>query len=108
MTDLQSRLGIIGLDDKDSDYLLAQSLNAMTKASSEATLERIVAEAKVRFLQDSDPGLIEGEINLLPQTDTRTAQNGLLATLRNSKARGSRDWTLASRAGSSSLRAISS
>ena len=65
LTGLQAKLGIIGLNETGNDYLFAQSLGSMSKAASDATIERIVAEAKYRFLQESDPGLIEGEVNLL-------------------------------------------
>ena len=65
LTGLQAKLGIIGMNETGNDYLFAQSLGSMSKAASDATIERIVAEAKYRFLQESDPGLIEGEVNLL-------------------------------------------
>jgi capsular exopolysaccharide synthesis family protein len=84
LTALQSKLGIVGLNDTNNDYLAAQSLNTLTKAGTDATVERILAEAKYRFLQESDPGLIEGEVNLLGSS-AGTGQ-GLLQTLRLTQA----------------------
>ena len=79
---LQETLGVVGLDSKTSAYLLADSLEGVTKASSEATIGRIVAETKLRVLQESDPNLIEGEQPLLgPSSGV-----GLLQTLRSSQA----------------------
>ena len=86
ITDLQGKLGVVGFDEKDTDYLLAQSLNSMSKAAGDATIARIVAEAKYRFLQDSDPDLIEGEVNLLNAGSLPSSQNSLLQNLRNTRA----------------------
>ena len=76
--------GVIGLDPKTSEFLATQSLDSFTKAASTATVDRIVAEAKYRFLQESDPNLIEGEVSVLPQGNSASASNGLLGNLRNS------------------------
>ena len=88
LTQLQGKLGIIGLDDKTSNFLSAESLDAMTKAQSDATIARIIAEAKLKFLKESDPNLIEGETNVLSQGTVPTVnpQNGLLQSLRISQA----------------------
>jgi polysaccharide biosynthesis transport protein len=83
---LQGKLGVIGLDPKTSEFLATQSLDSFTKAASSATVDRIVAEAKYRFLQESDPNLIEGEVNVLPQGNSGGGSNGLLENLRNSRA----------------------
>ena len=91
LTELQAKLGIVGLSDKDSDYLLAQSLGSLTKASSSATIDRILAEAKYRFLSESDPSLIEGEISLLGSGNGSQAGN-LLQTLRDAQAVQSSDY----------------
>ncbi len=94
LSQLQARLGIIGSDEKDSNYLLAESLNSLTKASSDATVQRIVAEAKYRFLQESDPALIEGEINILGGNSTNgPISNSLLQTLRSALAVQSSDYS---------------
>jgi succinoglycan biosynthesis transport protein ExoP len=84
LVSLQDRLGILGLDQKSSDYLVADALQGITRASGEATITRIIAEAKLRFLQDSDPNLIESEQPML-QNGVST-QGGLLQSLRNSQA----------------------
>ena len=81
---LQGKLGVLGFDQKNSAYLLADSLEGVTKASSEATIGRIVAETKLRVLQGSDPNLIEGEQPLLQQPSPNSS--GLLQTLRDSRA----------------------
>jgi capsular exopolysaccharide synthesis family protein len=86
ITELQGKLGIIGLDEKNTEMLESQSLSVMTKAAADAKVERMVSEAKLRFLQESDPGLIEGEVNLLQQGPTTNSTNSLLQNLRNSQA----------------------
>jgi succinoglycan biosynthesis transport protein ExoP len=89
--DLQKKLGVIGLNEQTADYLQTESLNSMTKAASEATIERIVAEAKLRYLEDSDPNLMEGEVNLLNQEPT-PGQNSLLQNLRNAQAQAASNY----------------
>ncbi len=83
LTELQAKLGIVGLSETGNDYLSAQALDALTKASSAATVDRIVAEAKYRFLNESDPALIEGEVNLLGGANA--AQGSLLQSLRSAQ-----------------------
>ncbi len=83
---LQNKLGVIGLDPRSSEYLATQSLDSFTKAASAATVDRIVAEGKYRFLQESDPNLIEGEVSVLPQGAAVNVTNSLLENLRNSRA----------------------
>lgn len=93
LTELQSKLGIVGgTSDQTSDYLSAQSLNALTKAASDATVDRILAEAKYRFLQDADPGLIEGEVNLLNTGGNNSSSGNLLQSLRNAQATQSSNY----------------
>ncbi len=89
--DLQAKLGVLSSDEKSPNFLFDQSLSSIDKASSEATIDRIVAEAKLRFLQDSDPNLIEGEVNLLSQGPSSPA--GLLQTLRDSQAKAAADYS---------------
>lgn len=88
---LQKKLGVIGINEQTADYLQTESLNSMTKAASEATIERIVAEAKLRYLEDSDPNLMEGEVNLLNQ-GTTPGQNSLLQNLRNAQAQAASNY----------------
>ncbi len=83
LTGLQAKLGIVGLSETGNDYLSAQALDALTKASSAATVERIVAEAKYRFLNESDPSLIEGEVNLLGGSGS--SSGSLLESLRSAQ-----------------------
>jgi succinoglycan biosynthesis transport protein ExoP len=86
LIDLQQKLGLLGLDGKSSAYLLADSLENVTKASSEATIGRIVAEAKLRVLTESDPSLIEGEQPLLQAPMATNSPGGLLQSLRDTRA----------------------
>ena len=86
LVSLQGKLGVIGLDPRTSEFLATQSLDSFTKAASAATVDRIVAEAKYRFLQESDPNLIEGEVSVLPQGSSASSTNSLLENLRNSRA----------------------
>lgn len=90
--ELQKKLGVIGLNEQTAEYLQTQSLNSMTKAASEATIERILAEAKLRYLEDSDPNLMEGEINPLNQGSSISAQNSLLQNLRNAQAQAASNY----------------
>jgi len=85
ITRLQKKLGVIGLNEQNAEYLQTQTLDSMTKAASAATIDRIMAEARFRYLQESDPNLIEGEVNLMSQ-GPGSAQNSLLQNLRNSQA----------------------
>lgn len=99
LVDLQGKLGVLGLDQRTSAYLLADSLQGITKASGEATVSRIVAEARLRVLQDSDPNLIENEQTLL--TGQTAPQAGLLQTLRSSQAEAEAEYAnLAAKYGS--------
>jgi polysaccharide biosynthesis transport protein len=86
MVSLQNKLGVIGLDPRSSEYLATQSLDSFTKAASAATVDRIVAEGKYRFLQESDPNLIEGEVSVLQPGASSGSANSLLENLRNSRA----------------------
>lgn len=85
LTSLQGRLGLVGIDDKTQSNLTAEDLTALTRAYDSAVVQRILSEAKYRFLQDSDPNLIEGEMPLLSQS-TANQQGGLLQTLRATQA----------------------
>ena len=68
---LQGKLGVIGLNPQTSESLATQSLDSFTKAASAATVDRIVAEAKFRYLQELDPNLIEGEVMAHPRGKLR-------------------------------------
>jgi capsular exopolysaccharide synthesis family protein len=86
---LQDKLGVLGLNQGNNTYLLADSLESLTKASSEATIQRILAEAKLRVLSDSDPNLIEGE---QPPLQGPAGVAGLLPTLRASQAEAAANY----------------
>ncbi len=93
LTSLQAKLGFIGLNETGNDSLFAQSLTSIGKAASDATVERIVAEAKYRFLQESDPNLIEGEVNLLGGTGASgSSTSSLLQSLRSAQATQSSNY----------------
>ena len=90
---LQDKLGLIGFSTSSTDYLYGQSLGDLMKASDEAKIARIVAEAKLRYLSEADPNLIEGEIHLLPQpSDVASQSQSLLASLRASRAQVSSNY----------------
>jgi succinoglycan biosynthesis transport protein ExoP len=93
ITGLQKKLGVIGFDEKNSDYLQTSSLDAMTKAASEATIDRIIAEARLRMLQGSNPNLMEGQVDLPSQQGPGlTSQNMLLQELRSAQATAAADY----------------
>jgi capsular exopolysaccharide synthesis family protein len=87
ITQLQEKLGLVGVTPGTSSYIYGESLSELMKASDDATIERIVAEAKLRYMKDSDPNLIEGEISLLPQPlSPASPSQSLLQSLRASQA----------------------
>jgi succinoglycan biosynthesis transport protein ExoP len=87
---LQGKLGLVGLDDKSANYLPAETLDQFTKASSDATIQRIVAEARFRFLSETNPNLIESEQPLL--TGSSNSAQGLLQNLRSNQAKAAEDY----------------
>ena len=93
LTSLQAKLGFIGLSETGNDSIFAQSLTSIGKAASDATVERIVAEAKYRFLHESDPNLIEGEVNLLGGSGASgNSTSSLLQSLRSAQATQSSNY----------------
>ncbi|WP_182275933.1 polysaccharide biosynthesis tyrosine autokinase [Granulicella sp. 5B5] len=83
LVDLESKLGLLALDPRNPAYLNAGALATLSRASSDATLQRIVAEARYRYLNESDPNLIESEQAVL---GGEQSQNSLLKNLRASQA----------------------
>jgi polysaccharide biosynthesis transport protein len=86
LAELQSKLNVIGLNPLTAEALSTESLVALTRASTAAQIDRIIAEAKLRRIQSSDPNLLEGGVNLLQGPTPVAAPNGLLQNLRNSQA----------------------
>lgn len=66
MMDLQRQLGILGFDPNHNQ--ISTSLEDLSKASGEAKLARIIAEARYRVLSGMDPDSIEGSIETTPGT----------------------------------------
>lgn len=89
---LQEKLGVLGFSASASDYIYGQQLSELMKASDDAKVGRIVAEAKLRFLKESDPNLMEGEISVLPNPVEPGPTESLLATLRASQASASSNY----------------
>ena len=90
--ELQQKLGIVGLNEQNTMYLQTQLLDSLTKEANTATVDRILAEAKLHNLEDSDPGLIEGEVNLLSPGQAETSQAALLPSLRNAQAQSASNY----------------
>ena len=83
LVELQKKLGVVGIDKNHS--IVATGLEGLTRAAGEAKVNRIIAEARYRILNNSDPNLIEGGAGLL--TPPNTPSNvSLLATLRAQQA----------------------
>jgi succinoglycan biosynthesis transport protein ExoP len=81
---LQNELGMVTFDEKgqgQSQYSLA--METLTRSASEATIARIIADARYRFIQTADPSLLDSEQPLLP---TGGSQASLLAGLRISQS----------------------
>jgi capsular exopolysaccharide synthesis family protein len=89
---LQEKLGVLGFSASGTDYIYGQQLSELMKASDDAKVGRIVAEAKLRFLKESDPNLMEGEISVLPNPMEPGPTESLLATLRASQAQASSNY----------------
>lgn len=94
LTLLQEKLGVVGFTPASSTYIYGDSMADLMKAQDAATIERIVAEAKLRYLKDSNPDLIEGEISVLPQNTEQAAEQtqSLLSTLRVNQAQAASSY----------------
>ena len=90
LVDLQSKLGVLAVDPKSSTYLDAGALEALSQASSQATIQRILAEARYRYLRESDPNLIESE---QPTLSNNATGNSLLQALRADQAKAMADYS---------------
>ena len=87
LVDLQKKLGVSGFD--DSHNLETAQLEDLAKANQEASIERIVSEARYRILREEDPSLVEGGPAMLAPNNQPSSS--LLQTLRSSQAQiGSR------------------
>lgn len=90
LVQLQKQLGVIVVDENTTDFPGAASLDEIYKSSIDATVARIEAEAKYRYLKDANPGLIEGEVNLMQQgSQISQSGNSLIQNLRNAEAQAS-------------------
>jgi len=89
---LQKQLGLVGLDDKKN--LVADQLEFLTKAMTDARLSRIVTETKYRVLEDTNPDLYEGGTSGLSYAEPAfvggagllSTERAQLATLETQKA----------------------
>lgn len=85
MVDLQRKLGVMALDPEHS--LLVQEVGALEKNLSDATEQRVLAEARYRILKSLPPDQIQENQGLVPGTGSAMAgSEGLLATLRSQRA----------------------
>jgi succinoglycan biosynthesis transport protein ExoP len=89
LVELESRLGVLSVDPKSSTYLNADALAELSRASSEATINRILAEARYRYVKDADPNLLESEESLLGKGNE---SNSLLQGLRLQLAQAQADY----------------
>jgi capsular exopolysaccharide synthesis family protein len=82
LMDLQKRVGVIGLDNNQSQIIGSQ-LQDLNKAATEARVERIIAEAHYRILSDANPNAT----NLTGLEGTTTGQTSMtLSNLRQQYA----------------------
>jgi polysaccharide biosynthesis transport protein len=87
LVDLQKKLGVSGFD--DSHNLETAQLEDLARANQQASIERIVSEARYRILREEDPSLVEGGPTMLAPNNQPSSS--LLQTLRSSQAQiGSR------------------
>jgi polysaccharide biosynthesis transport protein len=82
LVDLQKKLGVSGFD--DSHNLETAQLEDLARANQEASIERIVSEARYRILREEDPSLVEGGPAMLAPGNQ--PGSSLLQTLRSSQA----------------------
>jgi polysaccharide biosynthesis transport protein len=66
LIDMQRRLGILAFDPNHNQ--ISNSLDDLSRAAGAAKLARIIAEARYRVLNGTDPNTIEGTIELMPGT----------------------------------------
>ena len=64
--DLQKKLGVLGLDSKDSS--VNASLEDLARAAGTSRIARIVAESRYRMLSNGDVGTVDGTIETTPGT----------------------------------------
>ena len=81
---LQDQLGVVGLDQNHD--IGATELEDLTKASDEARITRIIADARYRILSSGDSNLLEGGQDILGRDLPSNSQLSLLANLRNQRA----------------------
>ena len=81
---LQGKLGVVGLDQNHD--IAASELEDLTKASDEAEVGRIVAEARYRVLSSGNTNLLEGGQDILAPNLPNNSQLSLLSNLRNQRA----------------------
>ena len=74
---IQSRLGIFGID-KNHDIVVTE-LEDLTKAADEARVDRIIAEARFRILNNGDSNLLEGGQDIFGHSAPSSSQLSLLA-----------------------------
>ena len=80
--DMQKRLGVLGFDTSKSQ--ISSQLEDLTRAASEARIQRIVAEARYRILSASDPNSANFADN--------TTSNPALASLRGQQAQSATEF----------------
>ena len=80
---LQKQLGIVGLDQNHD--IPATELEDLTRASDQAQVSRIIAEARYRILSSGDIHSLEGGQDILGR-DAGNTQLSLLSNLRNQRA----------------------
>jgi uncharacterized protein involved in exopolysaccharide biosynthesis len=82
MVGLQRQLGVIGFDDKHN--LVADQLEYLTKAVTEARINRIVNETRYRVMSTTDPNLLEAETGSTSSGSGVSQSSGtLLGSLRS-------------------------
>jgi succinoglycan biosynthesis transport protein ExoP len=84
LVQLQDQLGVVGLD-QNHDIGVTE-LEDLTKAADEASVARIIAEARYRILSSGDINLLEGGGDILGRDVPSNSQLSLLSNLRNQKA----------------------
>ncbi len=84
LVDLQGKLGVIGFD--DSHNLITAQIEDLAHANEEAGVERIIAEARYRVLQDEPANLIDGGPPMLSAANAPPVTGSLLQNLRSSQA----------------------
>ncbi|MHB1021964.1 MAG: GumC family protein [Acidobacteriaceae bacterium] len=81
LMDLQKKLGVLGFDASRSQ--ISDQLEDLTKAATDAQLQRIMAEARYRILSSTNPNSASFTEPIMGSTASASGESTILSSLRN-------------------------